>query len=249
MKKILIYRDEGADPFGIASLVSTLKQENVDKTFLLSWANRELFQTDVWQKETHLVIFPGGRDIPYHEALKGPGNLHLADFVQNGGNFLGICAGGYYGSAAIEFEQGGPLEVLDARELKFFPGIARGPAYGPGKFCYQTGQGSQIAQLTLFPSALSSAAYFNGGCAFVNAEHYAAISVMARYTDIEGQPAAIVKCRVGAGRAILCGVHPEYSAFNHCSKKHISNSMLSALKQVESERRILFKDILSELNC
>lgn len=247
MKKILIYRDEGADAFGIASLISTLKQEKVDQTFLLSWADRKLFQSNAWHKGTHLVIFPGGRDIPYHQALKGPGNHHLAEFVQEGGYYLGICAGGYYGSAAIEFEQGGPLEVLAARELKFFPGLARGPAYGPGKFCYQSGRGSQIAQLNLSPSSLSSAAYFNGGCAFLKAENFAGISVMAHYADIEEQPAAIVKCSVGAGQAILCGVHPEYSAFNLCSKKHIAPWLLSELKKVEQERRALFKNILNEL--
>ncbi|MBA2369163.1 MAG: hypothetical protein H0V82_09095 [Candidatus Protochlamydia sp.] len=247
MKKILIYRDEGADPFGIGSLVSALRQEKVDQTYLLSWADKSLFQQTAWHKDTHLIIFPGGRDIPYHQALKGHGNRNLVEFVQGGGYYLGICAGGYYGCAAIEFEKDGPLEVLATRELKFFPGIARGPAYGPGKFCYQSGQGSQIALLEIHNSPIPSASYFNGGCIFDKAENYAGISVMARYADIEGQPAAIVKCSVGAGQAILCGVHPEYSAFNLFLKKHLTILLLKKLKEIEKERRNLFINILNEL--
>lgn len=246
MKKILIYKDDGADSFCITSLLSALKHEKLDQKYHLTWANKDLFQGTDWQKETHLVIFPGGRDTPYHQALKGSGNHHIRDFVEKGGNFLGICAGGYYGSAMIEFEQGGPLEILAQRELKFFPGIARGPAYGLGKFDYQSGKGAQIAKINLVSSSTSSltAAYYNGGCSFVNAEHYHTISVIARYADIEQQPAAIVKCHVGAGCAILSGVHPEYSAYHECTKKHIKGSLFVALKQIEKERRALFTSIL-----
>ncbi len=284
MKKILIYRDKGADLFCIASLLTALKLEKIDQKFCIDWADRELLQAGKWQKTAHLLIFPGGRDLPYHQALKGTANGHIREFVLNGGKFLGICAGGYYGSAMIEFEKGGPLEVLGARELKFFPGIARGPAYGLRKFCYKSHKGAQIAKLIsiprlaqkcefgptrklsrfscfsegsieyiqpsekqLNPEALarskftllgesgynssSTSAYYNGGCIFVEAEKYDGVSIIARYADIEGQPAAIVKCEVGAGKAILTGVHPEHSVY----------------KEIELERRALFTGILNEL--
>jgi biotin--protein ligase len=251
MKKIVIYKDEGADAFCIASLLCALKHEKLDQKYSLVHADKIFFQGTEWQKDTHLVIFPGGRDSPYHEALKGPGNTQIRDFVQKGGKFLGICAGGYYGSAVIEFEQGSPLEILAMRELKFFPGIARGPAYGVGKFCYQSEEGAQIAKLNLTLSANPSlsAAYYNGGCVFVNAEKYDTISVIARYADIKDQPAAIIKCRVGDGCAILSGVHPEYSAYHKCTKKHIHESLFFALKQIEQERRTLFTSILNQLKC
>lgn len=246
MKKILIYRDEGANPFSVSSLLSSLKQEKLDHTYSIEWADKDLFQTSSWQKETDLVIFPGGRDIPYHEALKGTGNKHIKDFVLEGGKYLGICAGGYYGSASIEFEKGEPLEVCAPRELKFFPGIARGSAYGTGKFRYGSEQGAQIAKLHLFPSS-NMAAYFIGGCTFVDAEKYEDVSIIARYADIENQPAAIVKCRVGAGSALLCGVHPEYSAGFKFSKKHIG-PLFNALEEIENERRAVFLTILDQLS-
>lgn len=250
MKKILIYRDEGADPFCVASLVSSLKQEKFHQTYLIDWADKHLFREASWQKDTQLLIFPGGRDIPYHQALEGSGNHHISDFVCNGGNFLGICAGGYYGSASIEFEQGGPLEVVANRELKFFPGIARGPIYGLGKFHYQSDQGAQIAKLSLSPSTSSFVSiYYNGGCAFVKAECYDNISIIARYADIDEQPPAIVKCAVGTGQAILCGVHPEYNTYSACFKNCLQDPHLFELKKMEQDRRSLFLSILKQLGC
>lgn len=245
MKKILIYRDEGADAFSVSSLLSSLKQEKFDQAYSIEWADKELFQTSAWQKETDMLIFPGGRDIPYHEALKGVKNQYIKDFVHDGGKYLGICAGGYYGCASIEFEKGEPLEVFGTRELQFFPGIARGPAYGTGKFRYGSQHGAQIAKLHLPPSS-ETAVYFNGGCSFVDAEKYDDVTVIARYADIDDEPAAIVKCRVGAGCAILCGVHPEYSAAFKFSKKHIG-PLFSALEAIENERRSLFLTIVNHL--
>lgn len=249
MKKILIYKGEGADAFCVASLLFALKQEKFDQTHYLTLVDQTLFQTKNWQKDVALIIFPGGRDIPYHHALKGNGNLRIRDYVERGGRFLGICAGGYYGSSIIEFEQGGPLEVLAERELKFFPGIARGPAYGPGRFCYCSEKGAQVAQLSLEHTSIptSTAAYYNGGCLFVGAEKYENVSVIARYTDIEQQPAAVVKCQIGAGSAILSGVHPEYCADYESAKSHLSESLFSKLKEIENKRRTLFSTILTLL--
>lgn len=247
MKKILIYGDEGANLFGVKALLAEFQRVGLTQTYQICCVDRCLFQTNQWQKETDLLIFPGGRDIPYHQALQGTANRSIADFVHHGGRFLGICAGGYYGSALIEFEQGHPLEVVGARELKFFPGVARGPAYGLGTFCYHSQRGAQIAQLNLCPSFSSSskaAAYYNGGCAFVAAEEYPGISILARYADIAHQPAAIIQCQVGTGVAFLCGVHPEYSAEHWGSKHQLTSQLLSLLKKSEQERQWLFNHLL-----
>lgn len=250
MKKILIYTDKGANDFCIASLLSALKIEKIDQKYHIVLVKKDLFQRTDWKKDTHLVIFPGGRDIPYHNALKGTGNDNIRDFVEKGGSFLGICAGGYYGSANIEFEQNGPLEIIAERELKFFPGIARGPAYGLRKFNYKSKKGAQIAKLNFVPPFISfqTTAYYNGGCAFLGAEKYNNVSILARYADIEEQPAAIVKCNVGNGRAVLSGVHPEYSVYHDCMGRQVKGSLFLALKKIiEKERRELFLRILNEL--
>lgn len=252
MKKILIYAGSGANNFCIKALIWALKVEKLDSIYELTLVDHNHFLGNQWQKETDLVIFPGGRDLPYHHALKGIGNSQLLEFVRLGGNFLGICAGGYYGCASVEFEKGGSLEIVQERELRFFPGIARGPAYGVGKFRYQSEKGAQIAQLNLFsPSSSfnrSSSAYYNGGCSFIKAEQYENVSILAQYTNIKDRPAAIVKCSVGTGIAILSGVHPEYSAFYSNAKNRFKKDIFLAMQKIENKRRVLFQTILNLLN-
>lgn len=245
MEKILIYRDEGAHPLCVRALFRALRQENIDKHYAISYVDCKDLHGKEWQYKTRLLIFPGGRDIPYDRALKGSANQHIRQFVLQGGSYLGICAGGYYGCAKVEFEKGNPLEVIEDRELQFFPGIAQGPAYGPGEFCYQSEKGARIALLDL-PSG-KSAAYYNGGCVFLDAKTYSHVQVLACYRDIIDQPAAIIQCYVGRGRAILCGVHPEYSGYSAVSKDPFFTSLLPQLQQIEAERKALFNSLLQ--NC
>ncbi|EFJ50700.1 hypothetical protein VOLCADRAFT_88490 [Volvox carteri f. nagariensis] len=96
---------------------------------------------------------PGGADLPYCKHLNGHGNRLLRDYVAGGGSYLGICAGAYYACRRVEFEVGGPLEVVGDRELCFFPGAARGPAY-PG-FDYLSERGAQAAPIRFRQPPLS----------------------------------------------------------------------------------------------
>ncbi len=156
-----------------------------------------------------MLVMPGGRDIPFHEALKGRGNASIRHYVEQGGTYLGLCAGAYYGSDSVKFEEGQPLEVIAKRELKFFPGVASGPAYkGNERFSYTSESGSRQALVNWQDDEFY--AYFNGGCIFEEAENYECVSVLARYGDVKNTPAAIIECCVGQGKAILSGVHPEF---------------------------------------
>lgn len=159
-----------------------------------------------------LFIMPGGRDRPYHAALKGLANTKIRTFVENGGTYLGICAGAYYGCAFVEFDKGFPLEVCEERELCFFPGKAIGPAYGKGTFDYNSEAGARMANIGtvkgMFPI------YYNGGCTFEG--DYPHVRILARYLDLPGHPPAIIECAIGQGKAILSGVHLELADF--CSQ-------------------------------
>jgi biotin--protein ligase len=158
---------------------------------------------------------PGGRDVPYHQALQGETNARIRRFVEKGGAYLGFCAGGYYGSGAVEFDKGHPLEVTGERELAFFPGTAVGPAFGGGTFAYNNDSGARAAQISWASGSHRSTVsrvFYNGGCFFREAELFSDVEVVARYAELTGQPAAIVCCKVGAGVAVLSGVHPEYAA-------------------------------------
>ena len=166
-------------------------------------------------------MFPGGRDLPYCAQLNGErGAGRVARYVRDGGSYLGLCAGAYFAAARVDFELGTPLEVTGPRELAFFPGAAVG-AVAPG-FAYasETGACAMRLRFAAAPPPLRSApphlpqlalddeclAYVNGGPAFMlppGVGSDAAVQTLAVY---ENGAAAAVRCAVGAGVAVLCGV-------------------------------------------
>ncbi|MGA8163783.1 MAG: BPL-N domain-containing protein [Waddliaceae bacterium] len=250
MKKILIYVDEGAGPQSVRFLIKTLRKEGIDQQYQVVRINQDVLKEQDWEKQTALVIFPGGRDVAYHLALKGKGNQKIRDYVENGGRYLGLCAGGYYGCSSVEFEMGYPLEVVGKRELAFFPGIARGPAYGSNQFSYENESGSRAAYVDWVgreKAVLPCILYFNGGCEFVDVARYPNTEVLAHYQDIPNRPAAIIQCEIGKGRAILSGVHPEYpSSFLEALQENALD-LTSRLREIEECRTFVFTAILHRL--
>ena len=177
-----------------------------------------------WQSSCALLVMPGGADMGYCRTLNGEGNRRISQYVNRGGAYLGLCAGGYYGCARCEFEVGKPgMEVTGDRELAFFPGTCRGLAF-PG-FKYHTETGSRATEIKVNREFLLTAGgavpevfrtYYNGGGVFVDASKFKdrGVEVLASYTDKlavdagEGS-AAIVYCKVGDGGAVLTSPHPE----------------------------------------
>ena len=156
--------------------------------------------------------------------LNGEGNRRISQYVNRGGAYLGLCAGGYYGTNRCEFEVGDEkMEVVGDRELAFYPGVCRGLAF-PG-FIYHSEAGARAAELRVNKTALAAAggsipdvfrAYYNGGGVFVDAEKLKdrGVEILASYTDQinvdsgEGK-AAVVYRKIGEGSALLTGPHPE----------------------------------------
>ena len=174
-----------------------------------------------WASTCALLVFPGGADLGYCQALNGEGNRRISDFVRRGGSYLGFCAGGYYGSRRCEFEVGNKaLEVIGSRELGFFPGTCRGGAFKG--FEYASEKGARAVRLSVNKEAFDGdvpegvLSYFNGGGIFVDAKSITErkVEVLATYeeeTAVDGGDgrAAVVVCSVGDGKAMLTGPHPE----------------------------------------
>lgn len=176
-------------------------------------------------------MIPGGADLPYCRELDGKGTAAITKFLRNGGRYLGLCAGGYFGASRVEFEMGNlELEISGPRELKLFPGTARGSVFKG--FQYGTHVNAKAARVEVNGETLNSDGgelytYVDGGCLFVDADSYKSkgVEVLARYldplafsgSDLEGdnidksKPAAAVYCPVGRGCAVLTGLHPEFS--------------------------------------
>lgn len=154
---------------------------------------KEIISTNL-SDHCSLLIMPGGRDLPYVKKLQGKGNRNIFNFVRNGGSYLGICAGAYYGCSSVQFAQGDPLlEVVGSRELAFFPGVSQGPVFAGFDYASSAGAKAADVQLTQAGSEMldfysgknititSSAPseipngdstllqiYYNGGCHFID---------------------------------------------------------------------------------
>lgn len=213
---------------------------------------------DPWDAKTSLLVLPGGADLPVCKLLNGEGNSIITKFVRKGGKFIGFCAGGYYGSARCEFEVGNPiLEVSGARELKFFPGTARGGAYSG--FQYGNEEGARLARINVNKEFLNidldlSYHYYNGGPVFVDAENYDNVTILGTYADEPtvqyGKiPASAVHCKVGNGAAILIGSHPEYvpELMIHETNSTEYLNILKGLKEHNESRQLFLRACLQSL--
>lgn len=175
-----------------------------------------------WPSHTSMLVMPGGADLPFCERLNGRGTALIRQYVRNGGRYLGICAGAYFGAAFCEFEPNTPLEVIGPRQLAFYKGTARGTVFKG--FNYNTDSGVRAALLSS-PTGDAFRAYYNGGCLFDDGDPDA--EILSQYMDpiececTRGKPAAVVYKRVGRGHVVLTGAHIEYitaSQSDECSK-------------------------------
>jgi glutamine amidotransferase-like uncharacterized protein len=202
-KKIAVYCDDGVRPGCFQQVLTAFEGYPIEAV------DRHFFLSKDWETKTSLVVFPGGRDLPYLQALQGEANGRIRSYVENGGRFLGLCAGGYYGCLRVNFRATHEEEVVGERELAFFSGNAVGPAFYKDSFRYQSEEGARSVAVQ-WEKGISHV-YFNGGCFFERVEDDPTAEVLARYIDLPSRPAAIIYCRKGEGSAVLSGVHPEFA--------------------------------------
>lgn len=272
--EVLLYWDEGVGKAAASEVFNSLIRELDPQCHSVKKIDHQYLRWVPWERQAAALVIPGGRDTPYHQYLSGRGNHKIRSFVEQGGAYLGICAGAYYASSHLEFEKGGALEICAKRELGFYPGTAVGPALGSQVFDYVSERGTQAAeiawkiggdrvsatksseQMTRAPDSLHSQPsskthiYYNGGCLFDQPERFPNVTILGRYEGLEDRPAAIIECKVGAGKAVLCGVHPEISADSFLKFAGVEQSLggiYSALSQSERARREIWRAMLMRL--
>jgi glutamine amidotransferase-like uncharacterized protein len=158
-------------------------------------APRLLFETDVTAKGLtglDVVIFPGGWAPSQRDVLGESGRTALAQFVNGGGNYLGICAGGYLPCSDVVWKQENfayPLALADGKAVGPVPGLAPYPA-------------SQGVDLTL-PGGKKMRALYAGGSSF----EIKGAESLASYPN---GTAAAVAVRHGEGLLVLTGAHIEF---------------------------------------
>ena len=256
-QNILIYAGPGAGPQSLSNTLAMVKSLVADKYTIKTVSYEEIIAGE-WIKDTALLIMPGGADRPYLAKLKGAGNDNIRKYVQNGGQMLGICAGAYYSSDRLEFDKNGPLEVTGERELKFFPDLVEGPTYlGFDYNDVQNVKGMRAAKIywqndPAFSPQHEFFVFYNGGGHFVNAERHSNVLILARYSsEIPDkplqQPAAIVECKVGRGKAILSGPHFEWEPDSITTEPEEMLAIKNTLTAQNANRIILAKHLFTRL--
>lgn len=194
-QNIVIYNDEGVGEFGLKCLQEFYRDDDV-------WlANAEAIIDGRVLGLADIFVMPGGADLPYAAKLNGAGNDNIRAYVEEGGTYLGICAGAYFGSREIEWHKGREDEICAPRELAFAPVTAIGSIPDLAQLYDETLNSAAIVTLST-----GAQAFYNGGCMFRGKGGF---EVIARYESLPQKPPAIIAADVDEGRAILSGVHFE----------------------------------------
>lgn len=204
------------------------------------------------RNQIHLLIMPGGADLYYCEKLNGQGNQNIRTYVESGGNYLGICAGAYYGCREIEWGKNTNQEIIGPRELNFIDCLAVGPV---NEFIRNHNiDHSWKNAVQLETDTDTFLCYYNGGSIFTDVEKDA--HILAKYSELEGRPAAIIEKKVGNGHIILSSPHIEYSAADvqltlYSLHNPFYEDELKIIKQLErydTNRRYTFEGLLKRFS-
>jgi glutamine amidotransferase-like uncharacterized protein len=159
-------------------------------------APRLLFEEQVTAeglKGLRLLVMPGGWAPSQHESLGVRGRAAMRAFVEEGGSYVGICAGAYLACSTVAWE---------GRDYPYDLGLARGRAAGPvkGLAAWPACERVEIAA-----EGRKIPALYAGGCSL----SIDGAAVLATYPD---GTAAAVRAPCGKGSIVLIGVHPELRA-------------------------------------
>ena len=150
-----VYSGPGAGSRSVLSAVESLRRALKPTLVLVDTLSTDQLLQGEWTKGCRMLVMPGGADLPYCRHLNGNGNRLISNFVKDqGGTYIGLCAGAYYGCSRVEFEVGSEIEVVGDRELAFYPGVARGSIYSG--FDYQSEAGARAAPIRFRTSTFNS---------------------------------------------------------------------------------------------
>ncbi len=241
-KDVYIYQDSGVDENSQQQTITTFSKLLM-ANYVVSHINAAEAKQGEWIRRAALFIMPGGSDVMFQRKLQGIGNQHIRNYVAMGGAYLGLCAGGYYGTNYVEFDKGGPLEVLASRELVFFPGKSIGPVFAP--YDYHTRIGARAVTLQLkLPQLPQATVYYNGGCYFELTAATKNTHVLAYY---DNQLPAIVEMSCHQGKVILSGVHFEFDPFLLDGADPYLKEIKPQLEKANAERIELTQILLRRL--
>ena len=181
--------------------------QSLSKEYQIKYFNEKDNLYRVLQDAT-VVAFPGGIGDAdrYYDFFKRRSANIIADFVESGGHYLGICMGAYWADRYY-------FDILNnVRAVQYIKSPNTDTKRPHPKAIDITWQGTQDKM------------YFYDGCAFTGHGSYETVATYAN-----GDPMAIIQNRVG-----LIGCHPEsdefwYDSYSYMKGKYHNGSQHNTL--------------------
>ncbi len=162
--------------------------------------------------EIDILIVPGGSNI-YWEELGIEGKELIQNFINNGGAYMGFCAGAFYATNSTVWtpsSEAEPIEEDKEEFLELFDGIGIGPIYEICDF-----PGYAMTKITIethdhmiTKSLPDNLTIWYGGGGYFQVNENADVTILGTYALIN-KP-AIICFNYGEGNVFLSGPHPEF---------------------------------------
>ncbi len=250
-KQLVVY---SSHTVSTGTLIPRLK-ESFYQALIRKTGPDDLHKPGLLGSDTLAFFLPGiiGEKSPYNTEIGPAGNAAIRRYVENGGVFVGICAGAYYACRDILYDPPWlPQPKTSQPGLDFFNALAKGPLPGFALHgdeawysdCTVTTISYQDSQDT---RAVTGIAYGNGPMLIPDDDEE--IEILARYEDVPGRPIAIAAKRIGKGLALFVGVLPYvgYEPHNPALCDEEVKNLLESLRPHESGRENVWDMIVSRI--
>ena len=208
--RVAVFADFGASEICVQEALVALEIDPLIKSRTISGV--EIAQGKL--SEVDVIIFPGGSGSRQSNSLGDVGRKKVIGFVEQGGGFVGICAGAYLGSSHPEYDW--CLRMADARVVDR-EHYARGEGLLKVKL---TKEGGRL--LPEFDGGEFFYSYYHDGPLLAPAnnpkvEDYETLALFESDVHLENNAPAgvmpgstfLLKGNRGKGKAVLCAGHPE----------------------------------------
>ena len=218
-KEIALYTGPGADSRGVLYLASFLDAHGYS---YYSVEEKDILNGVL--NHVKVFILPGGWAGEEDEyGNKGYGSMSsiavnkIKKFVKNGGGFYGICAGSYFATKKVKWEN----ELYD-EPLGIFDGMAIGPIDEIAPWPYSKWTKVHINLTSELNFTQTTTLYWGGPYFESNETNFTVIETY----DINGKPATI-QFDYYSGPVILTGLHHEWSNYQNSTIKSQNEAILT----------------------
>lgn len=141
--RVGLYADEGAGPLSFRQTWRMWKlafpEDMIERL--------KVGDVEDFLERGDLLIFPGGQDLYYHRACSSALLAKIRRFVEEGGTYVGICAGAYFATSAICFYAREDLFVTGRRALQLWKGASYGALYGVEEYSEESEAGACLVEI------------------------------------------------------------------------------------------------------